>query len=209
MIIEVEPLPWAADALEPHISERTIRFHYEKHHLGYAEKLRALLGDDAWRARDLESLIRKAEGELYQNAAQVWNHTFYWQSMLPGGGGDPEGALLDVMVDAFDSMDAFREEFAEAANGEFGSGWAWLVRDKYGRLTIQNSSDAENPIQHEYVPLLVLDVWEHAYYLDYQNERARYVEAFLEHLVDWGRVAERLQVVEVEAETGDESESDD
>jgi Fe-Mn family superoxide dismutase len=190
--IQVPPLPYPKDALAPHVSARTVELHYEKHHKGYLAKVKKILEGKPEADGELEDLIRTAEGTLFDNAAQVWNHTFYWRSMRPRGGGKPEQALLDVLTNAFGSFDEFRQRFAEAANGEFGSGWAWLVKDKHGRLRVQSSTDAENPIREGFVPLLTLDVWEHAYYLDYQNERDRYVERFLDHLVNWDFVTENL-----------------
>lgn len=190
----LDPLPYAPNALEPFISARTLEFHYGKHHRGYVDKLNEKIASDGPHGRDLESLVRHSTGDLFNLAAQVWNHSFYWESMKPGGGGEPGEALSIALETAFGSVEDFRREFAEAAKGEFGSGWAWLVRDKYGRLQVQNSSDAENPMQRDYEPILTIDVWEHAYYLDYQNERGRYVTAFLDHLVDWERVADRLQI---------------
>ena len=142
--------------------------------------------------RSLEALIRSASGEIFDNAAQVWNHTFYWLSMKPDGGGEPTDDLARAIDASFGSYRDFRAQFAQAAIGEFGSGWAWLVQDRSGRLRVQNSDDAENPLQQGLVPLLACDVWEHAYYLDYRNERKRYVEAFLDHLLDWDFVASNL-----------------
>jgi Fe-Mn family superoxide dismutase len=194
--IEVPKLPYPKDALAPHVSARTVDVHYEKHHQGYLRKLLAIIRDKPEAQQDLETLVRVSEGDLFNNAAQVWNHNFYWRSMRPGGGGDPQGPLHDRIVQAFGSVGDFKKQFAEAANGEFGSGWAWLVKDAHDRLRVLNSSDAENPLQHDQVPLLTLDVWEHAYYLDYQNERDRYVRGFLDHLIDWDFVAENLEVAD-------------
>jgi Fe-Mn family superoxide dismutase len=191
-VISLRPLPYAKDALEPYVSARTLEFHYEKHHRGYFEKLRRALEGKPEAKKSVENLICTAEGDLFNNAAQLWNHDFYWRSMRPGGGGEPPAALHDVIANRFGSFAEFRRRFAEAATGEFGSGWAWLVRDRYGRLRVQSSSDAENPLREGFEPLLTLDVWEHAYYLDYQNERGRYVERFLDHLVNWELVVEKL-----------------
>lgn len=192
MKFELPPLPYAKDALEPHLSAETVELHYEKHHKGYLEKLRKSIEGKPEAQRSLEDLIRDARGDLFNNAAQVWNHTFYWMSLRPGGGGKPGEPLLGAIESSFGSLDRFREQFAEAANGEFGSGWAWLVQDPAGRLSVRSSSDAENPLQRNLTPLLTLDVWEHAYYVDYRNERARYVEAFLDHLLNWDFVAANL-----------------
>ena len=192
MKIHVPSLPYPKDALAPTLGPRTLELHYEKHHKGYLAKVQKMLEGKPEADGELEDLIRTADGALFDNAAQVWNHTFYWRSMRPHGGGQPEPALRDVLESAFGSVDEFRRRFAEAANGEFGSGWAWLVKDKYGRLRVQSSTDAQNPIREGFVPLLTCDVWEHAYYLDYQNERSRYVEGFLDRLVNWEFVAENL-----------------
>ena len=206
MAFSTDPLPYGFGSLAPSISERTLVIHYGKHHQGYLRKLNAMTEGKPEARRSLEDLIESAEGDLYNNAAQVWNHNFYWKSMKPGGGGRPEGMLLDVIENAFGAFTDFKQELAEAANGEFGSGWAWLVRDRYGRLRIQKSSDAENPIRHGFEPLLTIDVWEHAYYLDYQNERGRYVERFIDDLIDWDRVASRLQLPSAEEIAGWEEE---
>ncbi|NNL66126.1 MAG: superoxide dismutase [Myxococcales bacterium] len=192
MKFEIEPLPYDLDALEPDISARTLEIHYGKHHRGYLDKLRKQIEGKPEAERSLADLIRTSEGSLFNNAAQVWNHAFYWKSMRPGGGGRPEGALAAAIDSGFGSLPDFKRQFAEAANGEFGSGWAWLVLDPGGRLRVLSSSDAENPLQRGATPLLTLDVWEHAYYLDHQNERGKYVDAFLERLVDWDFAARNL-----------------
>ena len=193
MKFEVPPLPYAIDALEPHIGKRTVEIHYEKHHKGYLTKLEKALGRRE-KPRTLEACILHSSGDVYNFAAQVWNHTFYWRCMTPNGGGSPGGALRGALEGAFGSVDDFKHELAEAAIGEFGSGWAWLVVDGSGRLAVRNSDDAENPMQEGQTPLLTIDVWEHAYYLDYQNRRADYVTAFLDRLVDWNFVAKTLEV---------------
>jgi Fe-Mn family superoxide dismutase len=192
MAIEIAPLPYEKDALAPYLSAETLELHYEKHHKGYLTKLRKLTAGKPEGRSTLEELIRTARGELFNNAAQVWNHTFYWRCMAPSGGGRPEGALLGALEAAFGSFESFRTQFASAAVGEFGSGWAWLVRDAGNRLAVCSSDDAENPIQRGAKPLLTIDVWEHAYYVDYRNERPRYVEAFLDHLVNWDFVGANL-----------------
>jgi Fe-Mn family superoxide dismutase len=192
MKFEIPKLPYPANALEPHISRETVELHYEKHHMGYLDKLRKIIEGKPEAELSLEELIRTSSGDLFNNAAQVWNHTFYWSSLSPDGGGEPDETLLRPIEDAFGSYARFRDHFAEAAIGEFGSGWAWLVFDSRGRLSVRNSSDAENPLQRNLVPLLTLDVWEHAYYVDYRNERARYVDAFLDHLLNWEFVEANL-----------------
>jgi len=192
MGFELPPLPYAKNALAPYIGAETVEVHYEKHHKGYLSKLEKLTQHEPTADKSLEELIRTASGDLFDNAAQVWNHNFYWKSLSPEGGGDPTGEVASAIDEAFGSADRFRKRFAEAAEGEFGSGWAWLLLAADGRLMVRSSSDAENPLQRGLVPLLTLDVWEHAYYLDYRNERARYVQGFLEHLINWEFAAENL-----------------
>jgi len=194
MKFEIPPLPYPKNALEPYLSAETLELHYEKHHKGYLAKLRKSIEGKPEAERSLEDLIRTAEGELFNNAAQVWNHTFYWGSLRPDGGGRPKDELLHVIESSFGSFDSFRERFADAAIRQFGSGWAWLVQSPTGRLSVRSSSDAENPLQLSLTPLLTLDVWEHAYYVDYRNERARYVKAFLDHLLNWDFVASNLSL---------------
>jgi len=196
----IAPLPYPKDALEPTMSSLTVDLHYEKHHKGYLEKLRGLIEGTAKGQLGLEELILTTEGDLFNNAAQVWNHHFFWRCMRPKGGGKPEGKLRDALEADFGSFDRFRTEFSAAANGEFGSGWAWLVEDATGHLRVCNSSDAENPLKQQAVPLLTLDVWEHAYYLDYRNERARYVDGFLDRLLNWDFVAANLAAARAIAE---------
>lgn len=196
MKFEMMPLPFEKDALEPHISAETVELHYGKHHSGYLEKLRKDIEGKPEADLGLEEIIRTASGDRFNNAAQVWNHDFYWMSLSPEGGGRPDSDVEEMLASSFGSYEDFREQFAEAATGEFGSGWAWLVREPGGRLQVRSSSDAENPLQRSLTPLLTLDVWEHAYYVDYRNERARYVEAFLDHLVNWDFVTANLALVE-------------
>lgn len=193
-MFSIEPLPYSYDALEPAISQRALTIHYEKHHKGYLDKLNAAPEGAISKDATLEDVVRTAEGDVYNNAAQVWNHSFFWEGMKPGGGGRPSGMLLTVIEGAFGSFADFRQSFAEAANDEFGSGWAWLVHDRHGRLQVQRSSDAENPMQRDYTPLLTLDVWEHAYYLDYQNRRNEYVENFIDRLINWDHVSLQLRL---------------
>ena len=192
MKFEIAPLPYPKNALAPFLGAETVDLHYEKHHKGYLEKLEKLLRGKPEADQSLEELIRTSHGEVFNNAAQVWNHNFYWLSMKPGGGGEPAGELATRLEQSFGSYIEFRAQFAQAAIGEFGSGWAWLVQGPSGRLVVCSSDDAENPLQREIVPLLTIDVWEHAYYLDYRNERARYVDKFLDHLLDWDFVATNL-----------------
>lgn len=178
-------LPWARDALAPHISAETIDFHYGKHHQSYVDKLNGLTEGKPEAGQSLEDLVRKSTGGLFNNAAQVWNHTFFWNSMKSGGGGKPTGALADAMARDLGGIDGFRKDFTEAAKGQFGSGWAWLVKKPDGKLEITTTSNAGCPLRDGDTPLLTLDVWEHAYYIDYRNARPKFIEAFLDHLVNW------------------------
>ena len=192
MVIELPALPYPDDALDPHISERTIGYHYGKHHAGYVNNLKGLIEGTAHESSTLETIIAEAEpGGLFNNAAQIWNHTFYWNSMTPGGGGDPSGDLATAIEARFGSVDDFKSQFAAAAVGNFGSGWTWLVSSGES-LTIMSTDDADTPLKHGHRALLTIDVWEHAYYLDYQNARPAYVDAFIEHLVNWDFAAANL-----------------
>ena len=186
------PLPWAPDALEPHIGRRTVELHYGKHHRGYLDKLRAAIEGKPEAEQDLEQLVRTSQGHVFNMAAQVWNHDFYWRSLTPDGGGKPEGELLARIERDFGSFAACRERLAEVATGHFGSGYAWLAAGRDGRLRVLATHDAENPLGGGLSPLLTIDVWEHAYYLDVQNERDRYVDAVLDHLLDWEFAAQNL-----------------
>jgi Fe-Mn family superoxide dismutase len=177
-------LPYADDALAPHITPHTIGFHYGKHHAGYVKKLNAALEGSADADKSLEELITGGDAKYFNNAAQIWNHTFYWNSMRPGGGGAPGGKMADLIGASFGGYDEFREKFAKAAGGQFGSGWAWLVKDG-DELAITTTANADTPIAHGGKPLITCDVWEHAYYLDYQNARGTYCAAFLDDLLNW------------------------
>jgi len=196
MAFELPALPFAADALAPHISAETLGFHHGKHHNTYVTNLNNLTKDSALAEASLEDVIRGSAGDaakagLFNNAAQVWNHTFYWNSMKPGGGGSPSGAVASAIDAAFGSYDKFAEEIAAAAATQFGSGWAWLVSEG-GALKVAKTANAETPITNGQTPLITIDVWEHAYYLDFQNRRPDYVKAFLDHLVNWDFAAENL-----------------
>lgn len=196
MTIELAPLPFAKDALEPHMSVRTFDFHHGKHHKAYVDRTNALIAGTPLEKQDLPAIVRaaKADGNtgLFNASAQAWNHTFFWEGLKPGGGGDPSGALADAIKKDFGDFAAFRKAFTTEATGHFASGWAWLVL-KDGKLAVQGYHDADTPLAHEGVtPLLTLDVWEHAYYLDYQNARPAFVEAFFDHLVNWDEVARRF-----------------
>jgi len=185
MKFELPPLPYDKSSLAPHISARTLDLHYEKHHRGYLKKLEKAIGDKPEREKSLVEIIRTSDGPVFNFAAQVWNHTFYWDSMTAGGGGKPSGDLLTAIERDFSGFADFKQRFAEAASGEFGSGWAWLVVGPSQKLRVVSTHDAEDPLQTNTTPLLTIDVWEHAYYVDYQNERERYVSAFLDHLLNW------------------------
>jgi superoxide dismutase, Fe-Mn family len=186
MTIMLPDLPYAKDALEPHISAETLEFHHGKHHNAYVTNLNKLLEGKPDANKSLEDLIRDYDvgTPVFNNAAQVWNHTFYWSSMHPRGGGEPKGDLLDAIKRDFGSFDRFKEEFTAAATSQFGSGWAWLVLDK-GRLAVTKTSNADLPMKHGQTALLTIDVWEHAYYIDFRNQRPKYIETFLSSLANW------------------------
>jgi len=184
-------LPYALDALEPHISRETLEFHYGKHHQTYIDKLNGLIDGTEFATASLEDIVRKSSGGIFNNAAQVWNHTFYWHCLAPNGGGEPTGALAAAIDAAFGSFGAFREQFTDRAVTLFGSGWAWLVKQPDGTLAITQTSNAETPLTGAGLPLLTCDVWEHAYYIDYRNARPKYLEAFWQ-LVNWDFVASNM-----------------
>jgi len=177
-------LPFAKDALVPYISVETLEYHYGKHHKTYVDNLNKLIPGTAFENSSLEDIIRKASGGIFNNAAQVWNHTFYWNCLSPKGGGEPSGALALAITRDFGSFTQFKEKFTNAAVTLFGSGWAWLVKNNDGSLAIEATSKAGNPLKDGKKPLLTCDVWEHAYYIDYRNARAKYVEAFW-NIVNW------------------------
>ena len=183
--------PFAQDALEPHISKTTIEFHYGKHHQAYVDNLNKLIVGTEFENSNLEEIILKSSGGIFNNAAQVWNHTFYWNCLTPKSTLKPEGKLLAAIEKEFSSFEEFQAKFTTAAATLFGSGWAWLVKNADGKLEIIQTSNAENPMKQGKTPLLVCDVWEHAYYIDKQNRRPAYVEAFWQ-IVDWKKVEERF-----------------
>ena len=191
MTFKLPPLPYEMDALEPYISKKTLEFHYGKHHQAYVNNLNNLLSGSGFENAGLEDIIENAEGGLFNNAAQVWNHTFYWNCLKPNGGGVPSGILADAINEDFGSFEEFKALFSKAAATLFGSGWAWLVVNTEGHLEIIQTSNAGNPLQNDMSPLLTCDVWEHAYYLDKQNRRPDYIADFW-NLVDWDGVAGRM-----------------
>ncbi len=187
--IELPPLPYPDNALDPYISSNTIGFHYGKHHKAYVDNLNKLIAGTEYADQPLEKIVAATAGNadkqaIFNNAAQTWNHTFYWKSMKPKGGGAPPKALAAKIDKAFGNYESFKKAFTEAAVTQFGSGWAWLA-SKGGELQIVKTPNAENPLAKGLTPLITVDVWEHAYYLDYQNRRPDYVAAFLDHLVNW------------------------
>lgn len=191
MAIELPTLPYDRAALEPHISAETLDFHYGKHHQAYVTNTNNLIKGTEFEAMDLDQIVRKSSGGLFNNAAQVWNHSFYWQSLSPKGGGNPSGKLADALIKAFGSIEKFREEFSKTAIGTFGSGWAWLVQRPDGNLGLASTSNAATPLTGADRALLTCDVWEHAYYIDYRNARPKYLEAFWK-LVNWEHAASRM-----------------
>ena len=189
MQIALPSLPYPYEALEPHISRRTLEFHHGKHHKAYVEKTRTLAKEVRMADLPLELIIQQTARQdrhraLFNNAAQAWNHAFYWRSLQPGGGGEPDGEVAARIKSDLGGYEAFAAQFAAAATGQFGSGWAWLVLDG-GKLAVTATANADTPIAHGQIPLLALDVWEHAYYLDYQNRRADYADALIKHLINW------------------------
>jgi Fe-Mn family superoxide dismutase len=184
-------LPYAKDALAPHISAETLEFHYGKHHQAYVDNLNKLVAGSPNEKKTLEEIILSADGGLFNNAAQVWNHTFYWSSMKPGGGGEPSGDLASAIKRDFGSVQSFKDQFAKTAAGRFGSGWAWLVWEG-GKLKITDTVNADLPMKFKQHALLTCDVWEHAYYIDYRNKRPSYITAFLDKLINWDFAAQNL-----------------
>lgn len=190
MSFKLPDLPYLQNELEPSVSERTIQFHYGKHHQTYVNKVNDLVKGTDFEDASLETIIKEADGGIYNNGAQVWNHTFYFKSFSPSGGGEPNAKLARAIKLEFDSFVKFREEFSKSAASLFGSGWVWLVSDDKGALDIIQESNAGNPLRRGLNPILTIDVWEHAYYLDYQNKRPDYIDSFWK-IVDWPLVEER------------------
>ena len=193
MAFELPTLPYEKNALEPHISAETLEYHYGKHHKTYVDKLNGMVEGTDMASKSLEDVVKSATGGVFNNAAQVWNHTFYWNCLSPNGGGTPGGALAAKLNECFGSVDKFKDEFTNSAIGNFGSGWTWLVQKQDGSVAIVNTDDAGTPLTDDSVtPLLTVDVWEHAYYIDYRNARPKYMEAFWA-LVNWDFVASNMK----------------
>lgn len=194
---ELPPLPYSDNALSPVISANTISFHYGKHHKGYVDNLNNIAKGTKYESLPLEDVVlksakSKADSAIFNNAAQIWNHNFYWNSMRPNGGGKPSGFLAQKIDESFGNFDNFKKQFADVTISQFGTGWGWLVADKKGKLSIVKTGDAEVPMTQKLKPLLTIDVWEHAYYLDYQNRRAAYVNAVIDKLLNWDFAAKNL-----------------
>jgi len=192
MAFTLPSLPYDKNALAPHISSETLDFHYGKHHQAYVTNLNKLTEGKPEASKSLEEIIKTSEGGVFNNAAQIWNHTFYWNSLKPNGGGQPTGDLLAAITRDFGSFDKFKEEFSNAAATQFGSGWAWLVLDG-GKLSVTKTANADLPLKHGQKALLTIDVWEHAYYIDFRNARPKYIETFLTHLANWDFALENLK----------------
>ncbi|MCU0972987.1 MAG: superoxide dismutase [Fe] [Burkholderiales bacterium] len=192
MVHELPALPYAMDALAPHISKETFEFHYGKHHQAYVTNLNNLIKGTEFENASLEDIVKKSSAGIFNNSAQVWNHTFFWHSMKPGGGGAPSGALAAAIDKKWGSFDAFKDAFTKSAVGNFGSGWTWLVKKPDGTVDIVNTSNAATPITGADKPLLTIDVWEHAYYIDYRNARPKFVETFLASLANWDFAAKNF-----------------
>jgi Fe-Mn family superoxide dismutase len=191
MLFELPKLPYALDALQPHLSKQTLEFHYGKHHQAYINNLNNLIPGTKFENASLEQIIREADGGIFNNGAQVWNHTFYFMSFSSDGVSEPQGNLAHAIDSRFGSFAAFREQFSKAGVSLFGSGWAWLVKKEDQSLEIFQESNAGNPLRHGFIPILTCDVWEHAYYLDYQNKRADYLQAYW-NMLDWKVISARF-----------------
>lgn len=194
MAIELPKLPYEMNALEPYISAETLQYHYGKHHKAYVDKLNTLIPGTKFEKMSLEEIIKHSDGAIFNNAAQVWNHTFYWESMCQLGGGEPNDEVAAEIIEYFGSVAEFKEKFTNAAITRFGSGWAWLVADKHGKLEIVSTSNADTPLTDGKTPLLTCDVWEHAYYIDTRNDRPKYVSNFW-HVVNWDFVTKNLNSI--------------
>lgn len=191
MAFELPDLPYAKDALEPHISAETLEFHHGKHHATYVTKLNGLIPGTEFEGKSLEDIIKSSSAGVFNNAAQIWNHTFYWNSLSPNGGGEPTGALADAITEKWGSFADFQAAFNDKAVNNFGSSWTWLVKNSDGSLDIVNTSNAATPITDDQTPIITVDLWEHAYYIDFRNLRPKYLEAFWQ-LVNWEFGAENF-----------------
>lgn len=192
MAIELPPLPYSPEGLVPHLSAETFAYHYDEHHATYVATVNKLVAGTDHAEMTLDELVTSSDGTLFNQAAQVWNHNLYWRSLAPGGGGRPTGAAAAAVDRSFGSYDAFREQFQQAAVGQFGSGWVWLELASDGTLTITTTGNADTPLRSGRRAVLTCDVWEHAYYIDYRNRRADYVTAFLDHLLNWQLLTDTL-----------------
>lgn len=191
MGFELPPLPYAQDALQPHMSKETLEYHYGKHHKTYVDNLNKLVPGTEFEGKDLETIIKKSSGGIFNNAAQVWNHTFFWNCLSPKGGGEPTGPLAEAIKAEFGSFQAFKEKFSDTSVKQFGSGWGWLVKNKAGKLEITSTSNAGNPMTDGATPIMTCDVWEHAYYIDYRNKRPDFLAAFW-NLVNWDFISKNF-----------------
>ena len=191
MKFQLPPLAYAHNALEPYVSAETLKYHHDVHHKNYVTKLNELVKGTQWESASLEDIVRNSSGEIFNNAGQVWNHSFYWKCLSPQGGGVPEGRIGREIVSEFDTFDAFQRQFAHAAESRFGSGWVWLVCNGDGKLEVMSTGNAETPLTAGLRPLLTCDVWEHAYYIDYRNSRKNYLEAFW-NILNWNFAEENL-----------------
>lgn len=192
MAFELPPLPYSKDALTPHMSPETLEFHHGKHHKTYVDNLNKLAPGTEFENMSLEAIIKKATGPIFNNAAQIWNHTFFWNCMKPNGGGEPTGELAEAIKRDFGSFQAFKEKFSTTTVGHFASGWGWLVKKKDGKLDVVSTANAANPMTEGHTPLMTCDVWEHAYYIDYRNRRADFVTAFW-NVVNWDFISENFK----------------
>ena len=193
MAFSLPPLPYDKNALAPHISAETLEYHHGKHHQAYVTNLNKLVEGKPEAGKSLEDIILSSEGPVFNNAAQIWNHTFYWSSMKPNGGGQPAGDLADAIKRDFGSFEKFAEEFTTNATTQFGSGWAWLVQGADKKLAVTKTGNADLPMKHGQKALLTMDVWEHAYYIDYRNARPKYIEVFLKNLANWDFALQNLK----------------
>lgn len=191
-MFELPKLPYAMDALSPYISEETLEFHYGKHHQTYVTNLNNLTADTEFATMSLEDVVKSSSGGMFNNAAQIWNHTFYWNSLAPNAGGQPQGKVAEKITSDFGSFESFKDAFSKSATTNFGSGWTWLVQNPDGNLDIVNTDDADTVITGDNTPLMVIDIWEHAYYIDYRNARPKYIENFWS-LVNWDFVEKNMK----------------